>query len=520
MPGNATASEAFLMRIVIRTDASAQIGTGHLMRCLALASGLKAKGGECLFLCKSPTEGPLVARIRESGHSLAVLPAGSGQDPDIGGPAHSHWLPGGQGEDSKACKKILAADGPVDWLIVDHYAIDRQWESVMRDVAPRIMVIDDLADRQHDCDLLLDQNLVASMESRYDGLVPRNCIRLLGPRYALLREEFSARKMVASVEHPVAGRVLVMFGGADPADLTGRALDALIAIGYPGPLDVVAGPLYTELDGLNERLRRLPQAQLHVSPANIHELMRRASVAIGSPGVSSWERCACALPTISISQADNQEPIGTALAQAGAHWYLGRVNQLPDDLLRNSILALLGNTHALGIQRKSASLICDGKGVSRVATLLCARARYTARHASLLDGQMLYEWRNHARTRMHFRNPDPLDHTEHAAWLERLVACSSRAMFLVAEGGCQLGCVRFDIDGSVAEVSIYLNPKFHGRGIGPAILLTAMDRLRIERPQIRNFRAEVLDGNVASGLLFQMCGFQIRSRWFETRGND
>jgi UDP-2,4-diacetamido-2,4,6-trideoxy-beta-L-altropyranose hydrolase len=362
------------MRILFRTDANAQIGTGHLMRCLALADVLRAEGAECTFLCRSAGLGTLAGKITDAGHALLALPEAAAIDAGSDPPqlAHAKWLPGGWRNDYAACLAKLEGQSVADWLIVDHYALDSRWGKAMRVAAVRIMVIDDLADRDHDCELLLDQNLVAELETRYANRVPKDCTCLLGPRYALLRTEFAAlrEKALARVQPIQAERVLVMFGGADPGDLTGATIDMLVTLGFSGHVDVVAGPLYQPLEALRTRLSSLPAARLHVQPPDIGKLMAQADLAIGSPGVTSWERCVLGLPTLAISVADNQEPIGKALAQVGGHSYLGHLEKLALPQLALAIRSLLDDKAMRESLGKASQSLCDGYGAERVCGVM------------------------------------------------------------------------------------------------------------------------------------------------------
>ena len=505
------------MRVVIRTDASPLIGTGHLMRCLTLAAALRSQGAGCTFLCRGTGLGALAERIRADGHRFIPLPDAEGALPDQEGPPHADWLPGGQVADAASCLAVLSSQGRVDWLIVDHYALNHRWEVLLRPVVDRLMVIDDLADRAHDCDLLLDQNLFDDMRERYRGWVPSNCATLLGPHYALLRSEFASgvkKPRVSAAEPP---RILVMYGGTDASDLTGRTVAALCRIGWRGPLDIVAGPLYAELESLRALVAMLPGAMLHAPARDVASLMHEAGLALGSPGVTSWERCACCLPTVAIAQADNQEGIGQTLADAGAHWYLGRADALSDELLDYTLRALLCNPSALLSMERNARGICDGRGAQRVACFLTNWTTMYARPATAADGTMLLNWRNDPRIRRYFRNPAVIGLDQHLEWFTRALSDESRLILVVCRGQTPVGCVRFNLDGDSAEVSIYIDPSCHGSGLGSGVLRAALDFLHAERPWVNVCSAEVLTENVASEAMFANCGFHVRSSWFEYR---
>ncbi|MBS1141855.1 MAG: pseG [Proteobacteria bacterium] len=359
-----------MMRVLFRADANTEIGSGHLMRCLALVRALRAHGAECAFLARARGLDALVARIRDEGCTFIPLPGADALRADAGdGLTHSHWLPGGCAADAALCAQALGEVAPADWLVVDHYALDHRWEAAMARYARHVLAIDDLADRRHDCTLLLDQNLMPDAVSRYDGLLSKSCERLLGPRFALLRDEFSLDEAPSCPpgEDGAGRRLLVMFGGADMSNLTAAVAETLISMDWREPVDFVAGPLYPHLDALREAIAHLHGARLHAPAWDVAALMKGACLAIGSPGVSSWERCACALPSITIAQAGNQEPIGRAVAEAGAHVYLGHAGGLDRNRLVAEIDALWSSRQRLREMAGIASAICDGHGAARVA---------------------------------------------------------------------------------------------------------------------------------------------------------
>lgn len=494
------------MFVVFRTDANPQIGTGHLMRCLVLADALAAAGARCLFLCRGAGLGPAAARIATAGHELYPLPEAAAVPRD--GLAHSAWLPHGQARDAELCLGILAKQPRADWLVVDHYALDARWQTPLRQAAHRLLVIDDLADRRHDCDLLVDQNFHAAGAARYQGLLPAAAGRLCGPRYALLRPDF-ARLRAAGLDHRPTGdgrRLLVLFGGADQADLTGRTVGVLADLGYAGPVDVVAGPLYVGIDALKNRLAALPAATLHVNPPHVAELMATADLAVGSPGVTSWERCALGLPTVAIATADNQEAMAEALAREGAHLYLGRQETVSDRDLAAAIGLLAGNASARRHMAEAAARLTDGGGAQRVARRLFAPA-LAVRPAVVDDAALLYAWRDDPRVRQQSFDAAPLVWEDHLAWVERTLADPGRALLVGTTGGEAVGCVRFDLDGERARISIYLDPERLGKGLAVPLLDAAAAWLAAHCPTVCTVVAEVRAGNAASAAAFLGAGY-------------
>ena len=493
------------MQVVFRTDANPTIGTGHLMRCRVLADALARRGARCLFLCRSEGIGQTVERITGGCHELRLLPEGQPHPGD--GLAHSHWLPHGQARDAEFCRQALADIPRCDWLVVDHYALDHRWQQAMRVATGKLMVIDDLADRRHACDLLLDQNLHDAGAARYDSLLAADAVRLCGPRYALLGEGFAAHRPAALARRRGAcERVLILFGGADIADLTGRTVDALATLAYAGRADVVTGPLYAAHDALRQRLARLPGAQLHRAPNNIADLMAVADLAVGSPGVTSWERCALGLPTIAIAVADNQEGMAESLARAGAHLYLGRAEQLSETAFQAALRLAIEADPVRRALSSGAAAMTDGRGAERVAHRL-AGAEIGLRPARREDAGLLYAWRNDPRVRSQSFDPRPLERAEHEAWLDKSLANPGRKLLIGLSGTLSIGCLRFDIDDGEALVSIYLDPDRIGQGYAAPLLQAGSAWIAAHCPAVRTLRAEVRPDNAASLAAFAAAGY-------------
>lgn len=351
------------MKIAVRVDASSQIGTGHFMRCLTLADGLKQRGAKIRFVSRHLPE-HLRTMLVAKGHEFALIDSVQ-KDVALDELAHAHWLGTSQAQDAQATIHALS-DQSWDWLAVDHYALDARWESVLRNTAKKIMVIDDIADRQHDCDVLLDQNLYVDMDTRYIGKVPAHCQLLLSPRYALLRNEF--RRLHEQVK-PRSGpirRVLVFFGGVDAYNCTGRAIEALSEIDIRGiHVDVVVGAQHPCLEEVKAACAQRGFV-CHVQTDKMAELMAAADLAIGAGGSANWERCCLGLPAILVALADNQTNIAKALGQFGACVYVGTLETANVLILRNAIVGLLSTRDQLNELSTKARSLVDGLGINRV----------------------------------------------------------------------------------------------------------------------------------------------------------
>jgi UDP-2,4-diacetamido-2,4,6-trideoxy-beta-L-altropyranose hydrolase len=230
-----------------------------------------------------------------------------------------HWSGIDWKVDVKNTLAVLDGMSKLSWLIADHYALDVRWEEQMRAFTGKIMIIDDLADRPHDCDLLLDQNLYDNLERRYDGLVPNYCVRLLGPRHALLRPEFAAARRTLRHRDGRVRRILIFFGGSDLPYETAKALDAIRLMNRSEiAVDVVVGASNPKGDQIREICQRTPNTYFHRQVENMAELMALADLAIGAGGTTTWERCCLGLPTLVLVLADNQREAAEAMSTEGA----------------------------------------------------------------------------------------------------------------------------------------------------------------------------------------------------------
>ncbi|MFZ1743481.1 MAG: UDP-2,4-diacetamido-2,4,6-trideoxy-beta-L-altropyranose hydrolase [Pontixanthobacter sp.] len=497
------------MKIAIRVDASTQIGTGHFMRCLTLGDALKQRGAQIRFVSLHLPE-HLQDMVAAKGHQF--MPLDSSAIEEIPGDlVHSHWLGTSQHLDAQESIQALS-DHTWDWLVVDHYALDARWESALRQTAKAILVIDDIADRVHDCDALLDQNLYADMQTRYDGKVPVHSQLLLGPRYALLRDEF--RKLHERV-NPRTGtvkQILVFFGGMDINNYTCLALKALAEIAVEGlHVNVVIGeqhPHRTEIE-----TTCVAQGYVcHAQTSRMAELMAAADLAIGAGGSAAWERCCLGLPTLSLCIARNQRKQIADAAEAGL-LYAPTSNDDLVGLLKNHIKALLENAPLLKLISNNAMKAVDGRGVMRVADTLGVRV-IEIRTANQNDSSKLFEWRNHTTIRSVSRNSGPIKWENHQAWFTAVLADKDRVLLIGHIGDEQVGVVRFDKEGEVAEVSIYLVPESGFAGQGCSLLLSAEQWLRVNRPDIKRIRANVLSENEPSQRLFLGASYRPESIYY------
>jgi UDP-2,4-diacetamido-2,4,6-trideoxy-beta-L-altropyranose hydrolase len=361
------------MHAVLRADASLTIGSGHVMRCLTLASALRARGAAVQFVCRE-YPGHLCDLIEGHGFAVTRLAASNSgtrvEDP----PTDAAWCGASWQEDAERTRAAIDALGVrPDWLVVDHYALDHRWQTALRRSVDRIMVIDDLADRSHDCDLLLDQNYYVDGDTRYDLLVPPRSVTLLGPSYALLREEFLQARRSLRKRDGTVHRVLVSFGGGTANAEIIKTLQAIETLATPLNVDVILGASNRDQipPGCYSTSGR---ATFHPFVSNMAEMIEKADLFVGAAGSTTWERCCLGIPSIIMSLARNQDAIAVGCANAGACLYLGRSEEVSSRMIGRVLQEATSNKKMLADMSVRASLLTDSLGTERVLRVIDAQS--------------------------------------------------------------------------------------------------------------------------------------------------
>lgn len=363
------------MKIIFRCDASVHIGTGHVMRCLALASQLKQEGISSHFICREHL-GHLANKILNEGFSVSLLPLqkimhNRGMASTS---IYSEWL----GADWECDASDVAAEAlrsVTDWVIVDHYAVDFKWEAFVRDkTGAKIMLINGLANKKHLCDLLLDPTYSQNDLTRWDGLLPGECQLLCGPNYSPFRGEFILEHQNARQDRSEIKRIFVSFGGLDEFNVTLMVVDGLIELDMQHiKVDIVVGANNPHITLLQEKYLRINNVRVYVQPDNVAKLMANADLAISGGGVMVLEQCFLGVPTIVISVAENQIRAAKQLHDAGAIFYLGHFNSISKDLIKSALLKFIGDIVVLN-------------KMSRVAQGIMAKPELTV--AQILKGSI------------------------------------------------------------------------------------------------------------------------------------
>lgn len=340
------------------------------MRCLTLAKALEDKGADVQFICRDHV-GNLIENIHQEGfvvHTLITRSGHSEQTESKEAPKlfHSEWLGVTQQQDANDCHSILEEIQP-DWLVVDHYSIDQAWQKILKPNYQKLMVIDDLGDRQHICDLLLDQNYGATA-NKYQSLVPEHCKILAGAQYALLRPEFAKWRQVSLKRREHGQKVksiLITLGGVDPDNYTGKILHQLSKAELDPNIEitVIMGATAPHFETVKQQAKSMNiKTRVKTNVINMAELMANADLAIGAAGATTWERCCLGLPAIQLVIADNQWQVAQALVKDNVVKLIDNVEQIPD-------LVEAAKQWINEVSRQSSN-VCDGLGCQRVVKQL------------------------------------------------------------------------------------------------------------------------------------------------------
>ncbi|WP_462163518.1 UDP-2,4-diacetamido-2,4,6-trideoxy-beta-L-altropyranose hydrolase [Pseudoalteromonas xiamenensis] len=481
------------MQIVFRVDSSANLGSGHFMRCLTLAKAFHHLTQCAIHFVAKEILTHHESLLANNEFMLSKLP--------VGQPATS---------DAQCTIATFGIQlGPII-VVVDHYQLDQSWEIQVRAQCNHLLVIDDLADRIHDCDSLLDQTYLRR-KNDYRHLVSPEANLLLGCDYSLLRREFiELREQAVKKRQSKDGvhEILICFGSTDPINATSQTLDAVlpICIAHQIKINIVLSSSAPHLLELKQRVADLPLCTLHIDSTAVAKLMLDADLAIGANGTLSWERCCLGLPAITADIAANQIFVGKALAQSGAIIHLGLVDNGFAARLKQTVEQLLqANSACLPKMVNQAFALVDGEGARKVVQHIL-QSRVTLRPATLEDTELLFAWQSNPEIRKYSRNPKPVEFNEHVRWLRNTLANSQRALFIIEDSWTKsgVGMLRLDhISELELEISILVAPEQQGAGYADAAI-HAIDA-SFKRKTIHAY----LDpSNLKSSKLFARAGFK------------
>jgi UDP-2,4-diacetamido-2,4,6-trideoxy-beta-L-altropyranose hydrolase len=500
------------VKIVFRVDGDARIGSGHIMRCLSLADRLRQADCDCTFVYRGGMGSP-ADTIRARGFEALELPAfGNGLVQELKALEESGFFArlGQLWElDAQQTEAVLGTER-YDWLIVDHYALDERWESRLRPRCGRLMAIDDLANRKHDCDLLLDQNLVDGYEDRYRDRVPSGCGQMLGPEFALLHHSYLSARRTVQPRRPPIRKILVYFGGADSSNLTGLALSAFRELeSQELRMDVVLSSGSPWLQENRRQAAQDPRITSHENLSSLAPRMLEADLSIGACGTTTWERCCLGLPSLVITLASNQIPIAEELNRRGIVRWLGSKDQVDAQRLAEAIELAIGASSFLEWSQACYELV-DGLGATRVASFLTLSSTtpLRARAVTACDEKRILDWANDPLVRANAFHSSRINAETHHRWFTARLGDGGSGRFYVIEtiDSVPIGQVRFSKGEGFWEVHYALDPRARGRGMGRPLLESGIQRFASEFRDIL-LVGRVKSNNLASIRIFEDLGF-------------
>ena len=362
------------LKILFRADASVQQGTGHIMRCLVIADELRKRGHECIFLTQ-PFLPDFLAQIEDRQHRLVFLKQNKMDlEYDSKDNEYLAWLGRPIIQDAMETLDVIKYERP-NVIIADHYAINAIWTSIVSCQEVKTVVIDDLADREHYCDLLIDQNFGRTPE-QYRELVSEKTKILAGAEYIFIKDDFRKTRKAAQKArlNRCPKRLNICMGGIDKDNATYKVLETIGKLNYfkNWDIDIVlrsAAPYANILREYvaNQKLRM----QLHFDADNVAELFSSADLAIGAGGVTLWERCCMGLPTVLLTIADNQIPAALAMTKTGAVIYAGDIRkQHWENKFDAKLQTLTQDSGVIHTMSTKAFDICDGTGIEKVCNMI------------------------------------------------------------------------------------------------------------------------------------------------------
>jgi UDP-2,4-diacetamido-2,4,6-trideoxy-beta-L-altropyranose hydrolase len=474
--------------LLLRADASIAIGTGHAMRCLALAQAWQDAGGRAAFAMAEATSA-IQERLVAEGCEVVSISSAAGTVED-------------------ASQTIaVAREHKAEWVVVDGYHFTADYQRALKAAGFKILFLDDYGHSQHySADLVLNQNVCARAEGYADRESETRL--LLGPRYCLLRREFGAWRIWKREVSPVCHHVLVMMGGSDPENLTARVIQALaLAELEDVETTVVIGgsnPHFAMLQNLAGQFGQKVTLRRDVS--NMAEPMAAADVAISAAGSTCWELCLLGLPALLVDVADNQTELARELDRRGCAVHMGdravSIEKIAEQLKR----LVRSQELRQSLSQRSRELV-DGGGAMRVVSLLRGAEGVRLRRARADDIRLLWDWANDPEVRAASFSSAPIPWETHLAWFAEKVG-QNRSLLFIAENedGLAFGQIRFDLKGGEAELNLSLAKE--KRGIGLAVpLIEAGVRELLAGTECERVHAFVKPQNTASARAFEKAGF-------------
>lgn len=487
------------MRFAFRVDSSARIGTGHLVRCLTLAETLRSRGAEAIFLCRQ-LDGAATSRVENSGFEVRYL--------------DDSLTEGYSSEHNDAIETLkLMHECSLTRVIVDHYDLSIEWETIVAAMIEDLIVIDDFTHRQHQCDLLINQNLLLTQAQSYAGSLPDSTRALLGPRYALLQPDFAAIRSLRATEILDVKRIVVFMGGSDSENSTEIVLRHLINMGLDAiAIDVVIGSSNPHRSNILAAFQSHRSMTFHFDLPSLAPLLASSDLAIGAGGTSNWERMCLGVPSLVLVIAENQREICVELAQAGLIDYVGNFHQISEINFQNAVSKLIADRNRRSRYALQGQITVDGLGAKRVAEALLPsdRALLTLRKCQADDVVSYFNWVNDPSVRESSLETDPITWIEHEAWFKTRINDPMCRMYLLCIDNLPVGQIRFQKVNNNWSINYSIDELVRGRGWGRFLVEQGIVAMRSST--MGNVVANIKVTNLASRKIFEKLGFSRGSQ--------
>ncbi len=342
--------------LFVRVDTSPEIGTGHILRCVGLADELRNTFDKIIFLSRKTTRS-IIEIILKNGFEVSTI-----DTPIKKSLKNNSKL---NNELETIGNLLIPYKENLNFLLIDHYDISSNYESSLRKIFKKIFVIDDLANRQHDCDLLIDQNYYKDLTNRYLKLVSKNTITLLGPKYVILRSEFRNSKKINYKKNTFPKRILISFGGSDPTNECEKVLNAIFSLkNKQFVITAVTGIHNKNFKQLKKQFGGNDNTKILNHTNNFNELLLNSDLCFGAGGTTTWERLYLGLPSIvTIISSDQKESI-EFLSDMGHVINLGLAKDVTTETYAKTIKKIDPKI-LYNLSLKNKKLI-DGKGCARI----------------------------------------------------------------------------------------------------------------------------------------------------------
>lgn len=491
--------------LLMRADASSAMGTGHVMRCLALAQAWQDAGGQAVFAMAESTEA-VRARLTSELCDVASIASSRAIESDI------------------RQTVVIAQERNCEWIVVDGYQFSGDYQRGLKASGAKVLFLDDYGHARHySADVVLNQSVAA--DSPFYSNRSEGTRLVLGPRYALLRREFAPWRDWRRTISPVSRRLLVTMGGSDEHNVTATVVQALCLMGAEG-LDtvVLAGGSNSHVSDLQRQVALSGlKIEFRTNVCNIGEFMAQADVAISAAGSTCWELCLLALPSLLIDIADNQTAVAREMHRRECAIHVGDRTVKPQALAQ-ALHFLVSDVERRRLLSENSRALVDGRGAARVVSILRGSGVLQLRAAREGDCRLLWEWANDPDVRAASFSSDPIPWETHLSWFtaklgeSRSSAAKCRMFVAEDEEGLPIGHIRFEMRADETwEVSISLSSRIRGRGLASELIETGVRELMKSNGSSR-IHAYVKPENVPSVKSFERARFerlgveQIRGR--------